>query len=161
MRPLTIALLLASCWLAVPVGAATVATEDGLALEFRDADASITALRVDGRPLKLNGTPGGFYVADMVGDKMLGKMDYRSAAFPGTRFAATARPSPTGVVLQGQVNDFWLRARIDSRGDYLAVTGDLVNLRPREDRAAILYFRLPVDGAGAGWGRNLGVEEPV
>jgi hypothetical protein len=65
------------------------------------------------------------------------------------------------VVIQGQVNDLWVRARIDRRGDYLAVTGDLVNLRPKEERAVILYFRLPVDASGARWGRNLGVDEPI
>ncbi|HZO89433.1 MAG TPA: hypothetical protein VFB38_13970 [Chthonomonadaceae bacterium] len=140
---------------------ATVATEDGLVLAFRDSDAAITEVGVDGRPVKLNGSPGGFYVVDMVAEKRLGQMDYRSAAYPGTRLQATARPSPTGVVIQGKANDLWVRARVESRGDYLAVTGDLVNLRPQEDRAVILYFRLPVEGSGARWGRNLGVEEPI
>ncbi len=140
---------------------ASVATEDGLSLAFRDADAAITAVRVGGRLLPLNGTPGGFYVVDMVADGMLGKMDYHSAAFPGTRLEATARSSPTGVVIQGKIHDLWVRARVEPRGDYLAITGDLVNLRPKEDRAVILYFRLPVDATGAQWGRNLGVEEPI
>src|SRR5438309_837065 len=94
---------------------ASVFTDDGLAVEFRDADAAITGIRLAGRPLKLNGSPGGFYAADMIGDKLLGRMDYRSAAFPGRRIPATARPSPTGVVVQGQVNDLWVRARIDRR----------------------------------------------
>jgi hypothetical protein len=140
---------------------ATVSTDDGLSVEFRDSDAAVTAVRVNSRALKLNGSPGGFYVADMIHDRLLGKMDYHSAAFPGARVPATARSSPTGVVLQGQVNDLWVRARIDRRGDYLAVTGDLVNLRPEEERAVILYFRLPVVAADARWGRNLGVEEPI
>ncbi|MCW3099552.1 MAG: hypothetical protein JWL77_5170, partial [Chthonomonadaceae bacterium] len=68
---------------------------------------------------------------------------------------------PTGVVIEGKVNDLWVRARIENRGGYLAITGDLVNLRPKADRAAILYFRLPVDGAGAKWGKSLGVDEAV
>src|SRR2546421_11650215 len=97
-------------WPAARAFCASVATDDGLAIEFRDADAAVTAVRVNGRPLKLNGSPGGFYVADMVHDRLLGKMDYHSAAFPGTRVPATARSSPAGVVLQGQVNDFWVRA---------------------------------------------------
>jgi len=146
---------------ALPVWCAQVATEDGLSLTFRDADAAITGVSVAGKALKLNGTPGGFYVVDMIGDGLLGKMDYHSCAFPGTRVVATARRSPTGVVVQGQVNDLWVRARIESRGQYLAITGDLVNLRPKEDRAAILYFRLPVDATGARWGKTIGVEEPV
>src|SRR5207253_1493907 len=60
---------------------------------------------------------------------------------------------------------------LDFRDADAAVTGDLVNLRPEEERAVILYFRLPVDASptgsgsrrvpGARWGRNLGVEEPV
>jgi hypothetical protein len=156
-------LLAVFCLLFPPAAAvaAEVGTDDGLALEFRDADAAVAALRVDGRPLKLNGTPGGFYVVDMAAEQQLGKMDYRSAGLPGTRLQATARPSPTGVVVQGQAADLWVRARFERRGDFLAVTGDLVNLRPAADRAAILYFRLPVDGAGARWGKNLGVEEAV
>lgn len=159
-----LASLLVLCGLFVstlPGRCATVATEDGLSLTFRETDAAITAVQEGGKSLKLNGSPGGFYVADMIGDKLQGKMDYKSAAFPGTRLEATARSSPTGVVVQGQVNGLWVRARVENRGDYLAVTGDLVNLRPQEDRAVILYFRLPVEGAGARWGRNLGVEEPI
>jgi hypothetical protein len=160
----TCTLLVLLCALLLPAlrcQGASVATEDGLTVEFRDADAAVTAVRVGEKPLKLNGTPGGFYVVDMVADKLLGKMDYHSEAFPGTRLTATARSSPTGVVIQGKVNDLWVRARVESRGDYLAITGDLVNLRPTEDRAVILYFRLPVDAAGAQWGKNLGVEEPI
>jgi hypothetical protein len=140
---------------------ATVSTEDGLTLTFRDADAAVTSVREGNRDLKLNGSPGGFYVVDMIGDKMLGKMDYRSEAYPGTRLQASARPSPTGVVIEGKANDLWVRARVEAHGDYLTVTGDLVNLRPKEDRAVLLYFRLPVDGSDARWGRNLGVEEPI
>lgn len=161
-HPAAFLFLLASLLLpALPGRCASVTTDDGLALEFRNADAAITAVRAGGRPLKLNGSPGGFSVADMIHDQLLGKMDHRSAAFPGTRIPTTARSSPTGVVLQGQANDLWVRARIDRRGNTLAATGDLVNLRPEEERAVILYFRLPVDAAGARWGRNLGVEEPV
>ena len=44
--------------------------------------------------------------------------------------------SPT--VIQGKTRDLWVRARIEDRGDYLSVTGDLVNLRPAEDRAVLL-----------------------
>lgn len=145
----------------LPGHGASVATKDGLSLQFRETDAAVTAVDIAGKPLKLNGTPGGFYVVDMVADKMLGKMDYHSAAFPGTRLEATARPSPTGVVIQGQVNGLWVRARVESRGDYLSITGDLVNLRPQQDRAVVLYFRLPVDATGARWGKNLGFDEPV
>jgi hypothetical protein len=105
------------------LAAATVATEDGLSVQFQDADASVTAVSVQGKPVKLNGTPGGFYVADMIGDKLLGKMNYKSQAFPATRLKATAHASPTGVVIEGEVNDLWIRARIESRGEYLAVTG--------------------------------------
>lgn len=141
--------------------AAAVSTSDGLTLEFRDGDAAVSAVRIGDIALKMNHTPGGFYVVDMTEDKLLNKMDYHSAAFPGTRVAATARQSPTGVVIEGQVHDLWVRARIESRGDHLAVTGDLVNLRPTQDRAAILYFRLPIDADGAAWGRNLGVDEPI
>jgi hypothetical protein len=141
--------------------AATVGTQDGLKIEVNDADASITGATIDGKVLPLNGQPGGFYVADMIGDKLLGKMSYKSEAFPGTRVAATARQSPTGVVIEGKINDLWVRARIQDRGDYLAVTGDLVNLRPKEDRAAILYFRLPIDATGDRWGKNIGVDEAI
>lgn len=140
---------------------AAVTTSDGLKLDFRDADASVAGVRIGDIQLKMNGSKGGFYVVDMVEDRLLGKMDYHSAAFLGTRIEATARTSPTGVVIQGRVHDLWVRARIESRGDYLEVTGDLVNLRPNQDRAAILYFRLPVDASGARWGRNLGVDEPI
>jgi len=59
--------------------AATVSTEDGLSLKFKEADASVAAVSMDGAALKLNGSPGGFYVVDMIGDKLLGKMDYRRA----------------------------------------------------------------------------------
>jgi hypothetical protein len=141
--------------------AATVATTDGVTLELRDSDAAVTGLRIGKTALKLNGTPGGFYVVDMNDDKLLGKMDYHSAAYPGTRVQATARQSPTGVVVQGKVNDLWVRARIESRGATIAITGDLVNLRPSQDRAVILYFRLPIDATGVAWGRNLGVDEPI
>ncbi|HET6250168.1 MAG TPA: hypothetical protein VFE47_20930 [Tepidisphaeraceae bacterium] len=141
--------------------AVTVSTDDGLALQFQEADASISGVTVQGKSLKLNASPGGFYVADMIGDKLLGKMNYKSEAFPATRLAATARSSPTGVVIEGKVNDLWIRARIEPRGDYLSITGDLVNLRPDQDRAAILYFRVPIDATGASWGKNLGIEEPI
>lgn len=141
--------------------AATVSTDDGFALQINDADASIGAVSVDGQAIKSNGTPGGFYVVDMIGDKLLGKMDYRSRAFPGRRFEATARSTPTGAVIEGKVQDLWVRARIEPRGDYLAVTGDLVNLKPDSERAAILYFRLPIDASDASWGKNLGVDEAV
>jgi hypothetical protein len=141
--------------------ASTVVTDDGLSLNFNDADASIASVAVGGTPLKLNNSPGGFYVTDMIGDKLLGKMDYKSEAFPGTRLNAASRSSPTGVVVQGKVNDLWVRARIEPRGDYLAVTGDLVNLRPEQDRAVILYFRIPIDAGGASWGKNLGLEEKI
>ena len=80
---------------------ATVATGDGLAIDFRDSDAAITAIRVGQRALPLNRTPGGFFVVDMIGDRMLGKMDYRSEGFPGRRFVAGARPSPTAYALTG------------------------------------------------------------
>lgn len=158
------AVFLLLCFLllsASPGRCAAVKTDDGFALEFRDADAAVSAVRIGNKSLKLNGTSGGFFVVDMNGDKLLEKMDYHSAAFPGARVAATARNSPTGVVVEGKVNDLWVRARIESRGHYLSVTGDLVNLRPDEDRAVILYFRLPIDASGARWGRNLSVEEPV
>src|SRR5262249_28442692 len=88
-------------------------------------------------------------------------MDYRSEGLPGRRLEATARRSPTGIVIQGKTNYLWVRARVEPRGDLLAIAGDLVNLRPKEERATILYFRLPVDAAGATWGRNLGAEEAV
>jgi len=156
-----IALILLVLAIAPAASASSVHTNDGLSLQFRDSDAAITGAQVGNIPLKMNGTPGGFYVVDMVHDGMLGKMSYHSEGWPGTRIPATARSSPTGVVVQGQANDLWVRARIDNRGDYLAVTGDLVNLRPNEDRAVILYFRIPVDATGARWGRNLGVEEPI
>ncbi|MCA1595159.1 MAG: hypothetical protein LC772_01855, partial [Chloroflexi bacterium] len=157
----TMVLLCAGVIAGIPAQAASVATNDGLSLQFRDADAAITSVREGGQDLKLNGSPGGFYVADLVGDNLLGKMDYRSSAFPGTRLQATARSSPTGVVVQGQVNDLWVRARIESRGDYLSITGDLVNLRPDDDRAAILYFRLPIDATGDRWAQNLGVDQAI
>ncbi|HZK80026.1 MAG TPA: hypothetical protein VFC46_03145 [Humisphaera sp.] len=148
-------------WTCHALAAATVTTDDGLSIQINDADASVASIAIDGKAIKLNGTPGGFYVVDMIGDKMLGKMNYKSSSFPGTRVVATARNSPTGIVIEGKVNDLWVRARIETRGGYLAVTGDLVNLRPEQDRAAILYFRLPIDGTGAAWGKNLGVDEPI
>ena len=64
---------------------ATVTTADGLKLDFRDEDASVAGVRIGAAQLKLNGGKGGFYVVDMVEDRLLGKMDYHSAAFPGTR----------------------------------------------------------------------------
>lgn len=144
-----------------PTQAATVSTDDGLSIAFNDADAAITSVSLDGKPLKLNNTPGGFFVVDMVGDKLLGKMDYKSRAFDGARFEATARQSPTGVVIEGKTKNLFIRARIESRGEYLSITGDLSNLRTEDDRAAILYFRLPIDAAGGMWGRNIGVDEPI
>lgn len=142
-------------------GAATIGTADRLAIDFKDSDASISSIAMDGKPLPRIDVPGGFYVADMVAGKLLGKMSYESESFPGTRIPATARQSPEGVVIEGQNGDLWVRARIESRGDYLSITGDLVNLRAGEDRAVILYFRLPIDAAGARWGKNLGIEEPI
>ncbi|MCW3097384.1 MAG: hypothetical protein JWL77_3002, partial [Chthonomonadaceae bacterium] len=107
MYRILLCFLLSSGWLAIgaPSRAAVVSTVDGLSVEFREADAAITAVRIGGKPLKLNGTPGGFYVVDMIGDKMLGKMDYKSAGFAGTRLEGTARSSPTGLVIEGKVND--------------------------------------------------------
>ncbi len=159
VRLAAVALCFSAC--IAPCRSATVSTTDGLSLDFREADAAITGVRVGSAQPKLNGSPGGFYVADMNDDKLLRKMDYHSASFPGARVEATARQSPTGIVVQGKVNDLWVRARIESRGPYLEITGDLVNLRPNQDRAAILYFRVPVDGMGAAWGKNLGVDEPI
>lgn len=141
--------------------AATVGTRDGLAIEFKDSDASVASISIDGKPLPIDVGGGGFYVADMAADKLLGKMSYKSESFPGRRVAATARQSPTGVVIEGQTDDLWVRARIEPRGDYLSITGDLVNLRTNEDRAAMLYFRLPIDATGARWGKNLGIDEPI
>ena len=142
--------------------AASVATRNGLELDFNDADASISGISFDHQTrVPLNGQPGGFYVADMIGDKLLGKMSYKSQAFAGTRVAATATQSRAGVVVEGSVNDLWMRARIEDCGEYLSVSGDLVNLRPAQDRAVILYFRLPVDATGGKWGKNLGDEQTI
>src|SRR5690242_1815868 len=102
-RFLAILFLTSFLLLAGAAWGASVSTEDGLTLEFRDADAAVTGVRVGGKALKMNGAPGGFYVVDIVADKQLGQMDYHSSGLPGTHLTATARPSPTGVVVQGQV----------------------------------------------------------
>src|SRR5579862_1383713 len=89
----------------------TVQSSDGMRIAFRDADAAISAISIGSQNLKLNGTAGGFYVADMAAGRLLGKMSYKSEGLPGVRLPATARQSPTGVVIQGEVQDLWVRAR--------------------------------------------------
>ena len=93
----------------------------------------------------------------MVGDQLLGKMDYHSAAFPGTR------ASGDGPTVADRRGDPGAGERPLGAGPHRAPRGLPGHHRATwsifarsEERAVILYFRLPVDADGRAMGPEPG-----
>jgi len=137
-------------------------TEDGLALEF-SPEGLIDGVTIDGGPLPLRG-PGGIYVKDMSPEAEPQRMNVHSRAYEGTAARGRAeRTGPREVRCRGslQAEGLVVETRYRAEPGYLRIDTEVTNTRAGEDRALILYFRLPLDLTGARWWRNLHRSDPI
>jgi hypothetical protein len=162
------ALLVLASWIAAAaLGNAApapqdVATKDRLSLTLAD-DGSVTKLSLDAKELPLLAA-GGFFLQDMSRKFVPREIPTQQCAYPGV-------PLRGGTV--ERIADGGLRQRIESaaagvsfeaqylpRDGHVEIQTRLKNLSA-DDRAFVLYFRLPVDATGWNWARALGDERVI
>jgi hypothetical protein len=153
-------LVLLGFWVAAPAPH-DLATNDRLSLTLAD-DGSVSKLSLDAKDVPLL-APGGFFLQDMSRKVVPQDIPNQQRAWPGL-------PLRGGVV---DKVDGGLRHRVESAAAGVSfearyLTGDghleiqtrLKNLSA-DERAFVLYFRLPVDAVGWTWARALGDEREI
>ena len=145
-------------WAGRPLGAQglRLETEDGLALEFTP-EGLISGVSVDGEPLALR-SQGGIYVKDISPEAEPQRMDVYSRAYRGVAVRGRAeRSGPQEVRSAGVLasEGLTVQARYRAQPGYIRLDVEVTNTRGDEERALILYFRLPLGLEGGRWWRSL------
>lgn len=120
---------------------AVVASGDGLAIGFDRAASTAAIVKVNRRPVKFRGAPGGFFARDAA----------RHSAFHSFRGIVTADERGRALLSAKSPSlALNLHAAIEAGKDRIEISGTLTDLAG-EDRSVSLYFALPVEGGKWVW----------
>jgi hypothetical protein len=138
-----------------------VATNDRLSLTIAD-DGSVSKLRVDAKDVPLLAA-GGFFLQDMSRKSVPQDIPNQQRAWPGIPLRGGSVDRVDGA-LRHRVESAAAGVSFEARylvGDgHLEIQTRLKNLSA-DERAFVLYFRLPVDAVGWSWARALGDEREI
>ncbi len=141
---------------ALPAGAVTVSTSDGMTLTLTSTGA-FSSLTVDGNTVPtLSGVSGGFFIVPMDGVIIDAT---RHTYYAGTQITGTATQNGSNVTITGTAQNQTFSITLTGGLPYIKVDGTVTG--NGTDHAFLVDFRIPVDATGWMWSNRINQAQTI